>query len=228
MTILYCCNGHAMSSSNTSKAGKCKECKRQYDAIRYKAKLEYFKERNAEWRRNPENAAKEKARLKQWRKDNIEKKRKQNAQWAKDNPDKVRASVIKHAERNPGIGKLYQAKWRALHPDKAKEKAIANHKKNPETRRANWFKRRALQLDAFVEKVAFAAVLQRDNGKCQLCGGKVHMNKKSPHPLSPSLDHILPLTKGGKHEQKNVQLAHLRCNISKGNRSLQEQLCLIG
>lgn len=33
-----------------------------------------------------------------------------------------------------------------------------------------------------------------------------------------SIDHIRPLSKGGTHTWDNVQLAHLKCNIKKGNR----------
>lgn len=42
------------------------------------------------------------------------------------------------------------------------------------------------------------------------------------------MDHVIPLTKGGNHELANVRLAHLRCNVSKGNRGGNEQLLLIG
>jgi len=39
-----------------------------------------------------------------------------------------------------------------------------------------------------------------------------------PDPGSKSIDHILPLSKGGSHSQENVQWAHLVCNTRKGNR----------
>ena len=37
-------------------------------------------------------------------------------------------------------------------------------------------------------------------------------------PGAPVIDHILPVSKGGKHERSNLQLAHWRCNTIKGNR----------
>lgn len=38
--------------------------------------------------------------------------------------------------------------------------------------------------------------------------------------MSRSLDHVIPLNKGGPHTLANVATAHLRCNISKKDRLL--------
>jgi len=77
------------------------------------------------------------------------------------------------------------------------------------------------------EPVLLAQIRERDNDRCGLCGTKVS-SKPWPHPKSASLDHIVPLSRGGKHDPANVHLAHLRCNISKGNRGGGEQLMLYG
>lgn len=69
-----------------------------------------------------------------------------------------------------------------------------------------------------------SAVLARDNHVCGLCGFPVAVNRKFPHPLSPSLDHILPRSKGGSDDPANLQAAHLVCNISKGPRSTRGPL----
>jgi 5-methylcytosine-specific restriction endonuclease McrA len=58
-------------------------------------------------------------------------------------------------------------------------------------------------------------IILRDGGKCQICGRKVKVSKEVPHPLSPTLDHIIPLSKGGKHDPQNVRLAHFICNLKK-------------
>ncbi len=39
---------------------------------------------------------------------------------------------------------------------------------------------------------------------------------KYPDPDSLSLDHVMPLARGGEHAIDNVQAAHLRCNVRKG------------
>ena len=53
---------------------------------------------------------------------------------------------------------------------------------------------------------------------CGICRQPVDKNLKYPHPMSASLDHIIPLSKGGKHSKDNVQLAHFSCNSKKGAR----------
>jgi 5-methylcytosine-specific restriction endonuclease McrA len=80
-------------------------------------------------------------------------------------------------------------------------------------------RRRALKRGAGTAvKVNRLAVFERDEWTCRLCLGDVDPSVKHPHPLSKSLDHIVPLSLGGAHEPSNVQLAHLRCNIQKSNK----------
>lgn len=71
-------------------------------------------------------------------------------------------------------------------------------------------------------------IFERDGWRCRLCGKPVPQDRQAPHPLSATLDHIIPLAKGGAHEPKNVQLAHFACNSAKGDRSAGSQLLLIG
>ncbi len=59
------------------------------------------------------------------------------------------------------------------------------------------------------------AVLDRDNWVCQLCGEPTDRKVRWPHPLYPTIDHIIPVSKGGKHEESNLQCAHARCNVRK-------------
>jgi hypothetical protein len=75
--------------------------------------------------------------------------------------------------------------------------------------------------------VIFADIAARDHWQCQLCGDPVDAAVAWPAAGSPSLDHIEPLSKGGTHELDNVQLAHLGCNIRKGNRT-HERVILNG
>ena len=67
---------------------------------------------------------------------------------------------------------------------------------------------------------------EKSNGVCAICGGQCDW---SDHVLRddgtfivgamyPSIDHVMPISKGGLHEWGNVQLAHLSCNSKKSNK----------
>lgn len=55
----------------------------------------------------------------------------------------------------------------------------------------------------------------RDDGTCQICGRHLSFNGDPNGKYYPSIDHIIPLSKGGKHEWINVQLACRKCNTIK-------------
>lgn len=73
-------------------------------------------------------------------------------------------------------------------------------------------------------------IYERDGWVCQICLRRVPRGKKSPHPLSPTLDHIIPMScEGGDHVPENVRLAHRSCNTKRGvGRNEAVQLTLIG
>lgn len=94
-----------------------------------------------------------------------------------------------------------------------------HYKDNKEYYREKKNKRRVLKHSGKYVYINIYNIYKRDRWKCGICGLRVNVKLKHPHPYSPSLDHIVPLSKGGSHTPENVQLAHLRCNLSKGNRA---------
>lgn len=54
---------------------------------------------------------------------------------------------------------------------------------------------------------------------CGICGQIVDKSLKYPHPLSPCIDHIIPIDRGGHPSDiDNLQLAHWKCNRDKANK----------
>lgn len=54
---------------------------------------------------------------------------------------------------------------------------------------------------------------------CGICGKPVEFSYKYPHPLSPCIDHIIPVAKGGHPSDiSNLQLAHWTCNRQKSDK----------
>ncbi|MBF6368413.1 HNH endonuclease [Nocardia puris] len=71
-------------------------------------------------------------------------------------------------------------------------------------------------------------MFERDRWKCHLCKRKVRRSAVVPHPLAPTIDHVIPLSKGGTHEPANCATAHFRCNYTKRDCGGGEQLALLG
>lgn len=75
--------------------------------------------------------------------------------------------------------------------------------------------------------VSHEYILDRDRWICGICGKKIKRQLKHPSPLSASIDHIIPLARGGSHIPDNLQASHLRCNITKRTKD-GAQLLLFG
>lgn len=91
-------------------------------------------------------------------------------------------------------------------------------------RRDSYHRRKALKKGASTGRpVRLAEIAERDAWRCSLCKQPVDPLVKWPHPKSPSLDHRIPLSRGGAHDPSNVDLAHLGCNTAKNNRVDEEQ-----
>jgi len=59
------------------------------------------------------------------------------------------------------------------------------------------------------------AIYDRDNWICQICGDLTN-RKAAPGDLDePTIDHIVPLSRGGAHAPENWQTAHRYCNSWK-------------
>lgn len=69
-------------------------------------------------------------------------------------------------------------------------------------------------------KINLIAVYERFEGICQICGLPTDVNAREGRKIFgayPSIDHIIPVARGGAHSWDNVQLAHMACNVRKEN-----------
>lgn len=74
---------------------------------------------------------------------------------------------------------------------------------------------------AFESGITLDKLVQRDGLTCALCGEVCDWNDKaygSCGPNYPTIDHKIPLSKGGGHSWDNVQVAHHKCNSIKGSK----------
>ena len=134
--------------------------------------------------------------------------------YRNDHP--TRFCAVPGCDRQHAASGLCQMHWRR----KARAEGREPSPKWDERRRANWAKRDALKRGAAGGvSFAYSDVFERDGWVCGICREAVDVELVWPDSYSASLDHIVPLSKGGSHSPDNAQCAHLVCNISKGNRA---------
>ena len=89
--------------------------------------------------------------------------------------------------------------------------------KYAETFRRNGHIRRARLCGAGIDRFSPIEILERDGWKCQICGCDTPKEMRGQKVANaPTLDHIIPLAKGGEHSRLNTQCACHRCNARKG------------
>lgn len=66
--------------------------------------------------------------------------------------------------------------------------------------------------------VTLPKLIKRDGLTCAICGLPCFYYGDGLADLYPTIDHIVPISKGGGHTWDNVQVAHRLCNIHKGDR----------
>lgn len=110
------------------------------------------------------------------------------------------------------------AAWRAANPEKVRESERAYWRANAARKREKDHRRRARLLSAFVEDVNIDVLWERDGGVCGICGALVDRDLAWPGRMVATIDHVVPLARGGEHSYANAQLAHMGCNARKGDR----------
>ena len=97
---------------------------------------------------------------------------------------------------------------------KTRKKRLARERKDKRLNNAN-----------IVDKdISLKTLYKRDKGICYICGGKCDFKdhtKTNGHftvgPTYPSIDHLIPIARGGMHAWDNVKLAHHYCNGMKSD-----------
>jgi hypothetical protein len=155
-------------------------------------------------------------------------------------PEGKKAYMKLYWKNNKDKKKGYDKKYHDKHLEESKEYAKAYYLKNKKKMRAymkdytiknkakllpmwqrNYLKRRARLAGVNSERYEKLDVFKRDNGTCYICSENIDVLLEWPHPKSFSIDHVVPLSKGGNNTLDNVASTHLRCNLSKFNKIVE-------
>jgi len=125
-------------------------------------------------------------------------------EWAKSNPEKRRESLAKYDAAH----KIEKAEYYARNRERRQEYMREYQQNNPDKFKASRNRRRALKRDAkgtFSDKDI--ALLLTSQPLC-VCG---HEFKNNSH----TIEHKMPLSRGGTNSPDNLMLLCLSCNVQK-------------
>lgn len=99
-----------------------------------------------------------------------------------------------------------------------KEESISitkrQHKRKQRLKRKNIYKK--LKEEGRYERIDRRVLLKKQKHRCNYCNKKVQTEITNRHD-SAHIDHIQPLSKGGSHLYKNVQILCFDCNVIKSD-----------
>jgi 5-methylcytosine-specific restriction endonuclease McrA len=123
--------------------------------------------------------------------------KKKSREWRLANPERYRENIDRWNEENEEYRKTMQRSW------------VRNNRfRVRQTKAAYKIRRKKWESGG---KVDYDVILMRDGFVCHICGNDVE-------PEDVSFDHVIPLSKGGRHSMDNVHVSHLRCNVKKNAR----------
>jgi 5-methylcytosine-specific restriction endonuclease McrA len=135
----------------------------------------------------------------------------QYATWREENKVKVKAKQAEYYKANKPSIRRYFMGWYAEHAEYQKEYCKKYRRDHPEDDLAHCQKRRAQKanVETPLTLKEWKEIKTSYNNRCVYCGSS-----------AISQDHIIPLSRGGKHSADNVVPACQFCNTSKGAKSL--------
>lgn len=96
-------------------------------------------------------------------------------------------------------------------------------KRKYQWRRKDAKRRFAIRTNGKVDwDISIERLIKRDGMKCYLCGDDVIKHDNTNHELYPSIEHVMPVAKGGTHTWDNVRLAHRKCNWEKSDKIITQ------
>jgi 5-methylcytosine-specific restriction endonuclease McrA len=165
-------------------------------------------------------------RVKEYYQENRETLAAKSREWREANKEKLSEQHREYYTKNREARLEYWHTWVELpgNRERTQENAKAWAQANPDKVRAHNALRNKMMRANRVELFDPWEVFERDGWVCRLCDEMVDAELTHPDPQSKSLDHIIPVSRGGEHSRANTQLAHFRCNSSKNNKTMEEYM----
>lgn len=147
-----------------------------------------------------------------WHKNNWQRRRESNRRYYHANKEKHQEAKQRWYKENREKKLEYDRLWREKNRDRQLKNVRRWHKENKERTRELDRRRRARKLGAqgaFTTQ-QWVELCKTHKHICLCCGEK--------KPLT--VDHVIPLSKGGSNDISNIQPLCMACNMSKGTKTI--------
>ena len=188
---------------------------KQWHVQHYKENKEEIARQRAEYRRENREAIKQRgAKYYQENKDKVLQRQARHYQEHKEEIDERHAE---YRQRHKAERTRYDAEYRHENKEKIAKQVARWQRENPEKVKRRNAKRHALKAETSVDLTTdqieeidqiYRKAGEKPKVRCYLCGELI--SKGHRH-----VDHIEPLSKGGKHLPSNLAVACDTCNLSK-------------
>ena len=133
-----------------------------------------------------------------------------NKEYVEKNIDRLRIYRAKYYLANKEKRKKYIKEWGLRNIEKVRFYARNTIHKNRERNLDQTKKRRALMvLTGSFTRIEWEEIKKAHNYICSIC-------KRAEPEIKLSIDHIIPIMRGGRHIKENIQPLCLPCNKHKG------------
>ena len=135
--------------------------------------------------------------------------------------------AVRKAARNSATcktcGIVFMRKWTTCPPTTCIECRVDVKRANRKTRKVA-HKQLIKEVVTHEEKrfLSLRAIHRRDCGICYICGKLTLFSVDPNHDDYPNRDHVIPLSRGGRHSLDNLRTACRACNLSKRDMTIAE------
>lgn len=154
--------------------------------------------------------------------------------FALKNREKIAAYMKQYREKHKDQLREYDRRYDAEHAEQARlhmrnKRAAMSVEEKRAIAKANYIRNPGRRLEAtrrhearkrgasIVERIHRTAIITRDNSTCYLCDQYLE-------PDQITLDHVIPLVRGGSHTTDNLKVACRSCNCKKHTMTAEEYL----
>lgn len=138
------------------------------------------------------------------------------SQWQKSHKDRVnevgRKNYAKNLDKSREKRRRRVRAWYQRNAEQQRQRVSEYRKLNPEKKRLSESKRRSVKLNNGTYVILEKELQRLLSNNCSNCNSS----------QGQTLDHIIPISRGGKHSIGNLQTLCKSCNSSKNNKTITE------